>query len=195
MAVARGVADRENVVELVLDAAGHHVDLGLEPVVRGKAVERVARHRRRLVEQEGDAVVGDVVFLLVQVFQRHDGIGAEPKGDRRRHAEALRARERPAVLEIALAHQVDAHRAGVAEHIVHVGRAAHLGIRAAGDREILDRIKLRRLQHLVDHAAGRAAAEQCRGRALVDLDALVIEGVAVVEAGVAQPVHEIVVAG
>ena len=54
--------------------------------------------------------------------------------------------------------------------------------------------KLRRLRHLVDDAPGRAAAEEGGGGSLVDLEIVDIEHVAVVEAGVAQPVHEVVVA-
>ena len=38
MAEARRVADREHVVEIVLEAAGHDVDIGLEAVVGGQAV-------------------------------------------------------------------------------------------------------------------------------------------------------------
>ena len=39
------------------------------------------------------------------------GVGADAEGDRRREAPALAARERAAVLVVALAHHIDAHRA------------------------------------------------------------------------------------
>ena len=53
----------------------------------------------------------------------------------------------------------------------------------------------RRLADLVDDAAGRAAAEQHRGRAAQHLDPVEVEDVALVERGVADAVDEDVAAG
>src|SRR5579884_3433570 len=55
--------------------------------------------------------------------------------------------------------------------------------------------KARHLAHLVDHAAGRAAAE-CDGRgALENLDRLQVKGVAIVTAEITHSVEKDIVAG
>ena len=192
---ARRVADRERIVELVVEAAGDDFHIGLEAVIGGQAVKRVARDRHRFVEDERDAVVGQVVFLLVQVFQREAGVGIDAPGEGRRGAPALIAHIGTIDDGTVLSHQVDARGHRVADNVVHVRGRADFGIRAADNRDIVDREKLGRFGHLVDDAACRAAAEQGRGGTFIDFERTDIKCVAVVKAGVAQPVHEVVVAG
>ena len=164
-------------------------------VVRWQAVIRVARHRRGFAEQEGDAEIGNIVFLLVEVGEGEARVLADPGAEGRRHAETLIAHEGAAFDIRAVAHQRDAKRTRVAGRDIDVSGAADLAVRAAGQREIVDGVKLWFLGDLVDDTPGRASPEQGGSRAFVDFHGVVIEGVAGVEAGVALAVEEEIVAG
>ena len=85
-------------------------------------------------------------------------------------------------------HRVDAQGRVLAGMDVEVTRQALEVARADGVVHLVLGHQERLLAHLVDHAARGALAEQHGGRALEHLDAVVVEGVALVERAVAHPV-------
>ena len=98
-----------------LEAAGHDLDIGFLAVVRRQAIEILPRHGRGLCEHERGAVVGQIVFLLMEIFECERRVGADAGRDGRREAPALVLHEGPVGEAVALSHQVDAERAVVAD--------------------------------------------------------------------------------
>jgi hypothetical protein len=62
-------------------------------------------------------------------------------------------------------HGVEAKRRAIAKSIIDVGRFAQFAVRAADHCAASEIGQLRRLADLIDHAARRASAEECRGGA------------------------------
>ncbi len=193
--VAGGFRQGHGVIEGVLQARGGDIDGRGEAIVRGKLIVGVPGDRRGGAEHERNAVVGDIVLLLVQQADGQAGGLIDAEGQARRDPVTA------VVDEIApgdagrLSHGVQANSRVVAQRNVDVDRRPLLVVGSGGKGRVHIAEQLRGLAHLVDHAAGRPAAEQGGGRALVDLQHVQIEAVARIEAGVAQAIQEVVVAG
>ena len=86
--VARLVAYGDVRVEIVFRAQGSDVVLGAEIISFAEAVVVVAGDGRGLVEEPGNAVVGYVVRLLIEITERHAGGGSQTEGEGGRHAVA-----------------------------------------------------------------------------------------------------------
>jgi hypothetical protein len=89
-----------------------------------------------------------------------------------------------------LAHGVQAKGGGAIDGLVDIGGGAVILICSQFERRRAERSQLGRLAHLIDRAAGGAAAEQNRGRALDHLDGLGVEVVAIVDGRIANAVEE-----
>ena len=111
--------------------------------------------------------------------------GADAPAVVQRHAFLV---DEVAVVVGGVAHQVDAQRRGLAGVDVEVADEAQEAVVADREVDLAGVVEEGLFRHLVDHAAGGAAAEQHRGRAAQQLDALETEHVAVVEGGVVQRV-------
>ncbi len=162
-------------------------------VVAGRAVVHVVgvepgdQHRRvraglgRADAHPRQPVVDAVV--VVQVEDRRVELVAAADAEAVAQRRALLVDE-VAVVVGGVAHQVQAQRRAVAGLHVEVAQHPQEAVAAAGDADHVGVVQERLLGDLVDHAAGRAAAEQHRRRAAQQLDPVEVEGVAVVEARV-----------
>ena len=167
------------VVEAVIEPRSGDVYVAFPTIVGRKSVIGVARNRRRLGVEKGMPKSGMLSSCswkkdsvkLVSVPMPIANEGATPKRWLRTKATSFHVRP--------LAHQRQAQSAAFAGDDVEIGGAAELAVAATGQRELVDRVELRLLGHLIDDAARRTAAEQGGSRPFDDLHALVIEGVLV----------------
>ncbi len=134
--VACHVADGPGFIDRMLNPAGNDIHFGLEPIIGRQAVERIACNGSGLVEQEGEPIVRQIVFFLVQVLQRTFGIRIDAKGDGRRYSPALCFDKRPPFNQVFLAHDIDTGRRMIGKGMVHVGCGARLRVGTGGGGDI-----------------------------------------------------------
>src|SRR4029453_10527050 len=76
--VAESVAQLDVLVERVLEPQGPDGGVGAVAILRGEAVEVRALHRSRPVPEIRQAIVGDIVLVLVEEARGGDGGGGGP---------------------------------------------------------------------------------------------------------------------
>ena len=180
----------------VRDVGRQDVRIGFE-VVGVEAVEVFARHRRRQTVEPRQTVIRRVVGALVEVAQSEPRRTVETERQARRDAPALALGDVAAGDFGCVRHRIDAQRgagAELRERPIVVGRDAPRLVVAAVDAHRRQRLERGPLRPLIDHTAGRAAAEDRGRRALQHLDRLDVERVARIAAEVAHAVQEQVVA-
>ncbi len=183
--------------EIVLRAQGGDVVLGAEIVAFAEAVVVVVGDGSGLVEEPGNAVVGNVVRLLIEIAERKAGGGAQAEGEGGRHAVAAVEGDVAAGDSALGSHHVHAEggaltQGGDGEVDVGGGAAGAIGAAIEGAGEGAQQVG--HFGGLVDDAAGGTAAEGGRGGSLHDVDFLQIEGIAVVAAEIAHAIDVQIVA-
>ncbi len=161
----------------------------------------IERQQRGLADRRGGgradprhAVVHAVVVVQVVQTDQKFVAAADAAAPRGRQPLLVDARAR-AVVVGAGQHGADAQRRLRSDAPVEVAHRAQVAVAAERGVDLMAVEQARQLADLVDRAAGGAAAEQHRGRTAQHLEAVVVEGIALVEGRIAHAVDEHVAGG
>ncbi len=177
------------------DADCQNIRIGFQ-VIALETVEVVARHRSRPTGEPWQAIVGRIVFPLMQITQRN------PRWTAKTHRKAWGQTVATALSYVAIGHfrlmrhRIDPERSGIVQQCqgtadVSCATASH--VVAEVDAHRSQGIPRRRLAGLIDYATGRATPEDHRGWSFEHLDSVQIKRVAGIAAEIAHTVQEHVV--
>lgn len=185
--VTQVLPERQVVVEVVRELVAGGRDLSVEGVEARHACEErhrdgapVVRPQRARGRQELEPPPGPVALVVGE--DRDGRVLVRLEGNGGRDEDAIVLGEVDLGLAVADdAGQAPQHGAFLVGGAAHVELALIAVEAAAGDRDFAELLRRRQLCHVVEQAAGAAAAIHCRGRSLEDLETFGAVGVEAVE--------------